>query len=56
VKEIQYTDVIDAIIEIKKKEMCEKEKISLIVTEEQRETLFSLFGYYGWDIDEVNDT
>jgi hypothetical protein len=28
--------------------MCEKEKISLIVTEEQKETLFSMFGYYGW--------
>ena len=31
--------------------MCEKEKISLIVTEEQKETLLSMFGYYG-----VNDS
>lgn len=34
--------------------MCEKENISLIVTEEQKDTLFSLFGYYGWDVDGVN--
>jgi len=54
-KKIQNTDVIDAITEIKK-EMYEKEKISLIVTEEQKDTLFSLFGYYGWDVDGVNDT
>jgi hypothetical protein len=33
--------------------MCEKEKISLIVTEEQKETLLSMFGYYGWDVDGV---
>jgi len=25
------------------------EKISLIITEEQKDTLLSLFGYYGWD-------
>ena len=49
-KKIQNTDVIDAITEIKK-EMYEKEKISLIVTEEQNDTLFNLFGYYGWDVD-----
>jgi hypothetical protein len=36
--------------------MCEKEKISLIVTEEQKETLLSMFGYYGWDVDGVNDS
>ena len=54
-EKIQNTDVIDAITEIKK-EMYEKEKISLIVTEEQNDTLFSLFGYYGWDVDGVNDT
>jgi len=54
-KKIQHTDVIDAISEIKK-EMYEKEEIPLIVTEEQMDTLFSLFGYYGWYADEVNDT
>jgi hypothetical protein len=39
-----------------KKEMYEKEEIPLIVTEEQMDTLFSLFGYYGWYADEVNGT
>ena len=31
------------------------EKISLIITEEQKDTLLNLFGY-GWDVDEVNYT
>ena len=39
-----------------KKEMYEKEEIPLIVTEEQMNTLFSFFGYYGWYADEVNGT
>ena len=47
---IQYIDVIDAISEIKWK-ILEIEKISLIITEEQKDTLLSLFGYY----DGVND-
>ena len=48
---IQYIDVIDAISEIKWK-ILEIEKISLIITEEQKDTLLSLFGYY----DEVEAT
>jgi hypothetical protein len=50
-KKIQYIDVIDAISEIKWK-ILEIEKISLIITEEQKDTLLSLFGYY----DEVEAT
>lgn len=54
-KKIENTDVIHAITEIKK-EMYEKERIALIDTEEQDDTLFSLFGYYGWDVDGINYT
>ena len=36
--------------------MYEEEKISLIVTEEQKDILFSLFGYYEWGVDEINYT
>ena len=53
-KKIQNTDVIDGITEIKR-EMYKKEKISLIVTEEQNDTLF-VWILYGWDVDGVNDT
>ncbi|CAC5363503.1 unnamed protein product [Mytilus coruscus] len=30
------------------------EKIALLVTEEQKETIYSLFGYYNWDVNLVD--
>lgn len=33
----------------------ESTKLSLFVNEEQKETILSLFGYYNWDVNELND-
>ncbi|CAC5417072.1 unnamed protein product [Mytilus coruscus] len=33
----------------------ESKRFSLFVNEEQKETILSLFGYYNWDVKELND-
>ena len=48
-KKIQYIDVIDRAITEIKREMQEREKISLIIIEENKYTLLRLLGYCGWD-------
>ena len=35
--------------------MAENEKISLLVHEEQKDTIYSLYGYYGWDVNETSN-
>ena len=36
--------------------MSDREKLSILVTEEQKDTIYSLFGHYGWELHETEDS